>query len=58
MCPIEAKQQHLNTTMLDITGHLEQCKIALNENQQEMIARFATQYVDSLEQNIWGLPHF
>ena len=49
MCSIEAEQQHLNTLMLDITGQLEQCEIALNENQQEMIARLATQYVDPLE---------
>ena len=49
MCSIETEQQHLNTLMLDITGQLEQCEIALNENQQEIIARLATQYVDPLE---------
>ena len=38
--------------MLDITEQLEQCKIALNENQQEIIARLATQYVNALERNI------
>ena len=43
--------------MLDITGQLEHCEIALNENQQEMIARLATQYEDALERNIWdGFP--
>ena len=52
MCSIEAKQQHLNILMLNITGRLEQCKIVLNENQQERIARLATQYMDALEQNI------
>ena len=49
MCSIETEQQHLNTLMLDITGKLEQCEIALNENQQEIIARLATQYVDPLK---------
>ena len=38
--------------MLDITEQLEQCKIALNENQQEIIARLATQYVNALGRNI------
>ena len=38
--------------MLDITGQLEHCEIALNENQQEMIAGLATQYMDALERNI------
>ena len=47
MRSIEAKQKHLNTLMLGITGQLEQCEIALNENQ-EMIARLITQYVDAL----------
>ena len=38
--------------MLDITEQLEECKIALNENQQEIIARLATQYVNALERSI------
>ena len=38
--------------MLDITGRLEQCEIVLNENQQETIARSATQYMNALERNI------
>ena len=38
--------------MLDITGQLEHCEIALNENQHEMIAGLATQYMDALERNI------
>ena len=42
----------LNFSLLDITGRLEQYEIALNENQQEMISRLATQYVGALEQNI------
>ena len=50
----EAKRQHLNTFMVDIAGQLEQCEIALSENQQEMIARLATKYVDALEQSIWN----
>ena len=49
---IEVEGQHFNTLMLDIGGQLEQWEIALNENQQEMTARLATQYVDALEQNI------
>ena len=52
MHSIEPERQHLNTLMLDITGRLEQCEIALNESQQEMIARLAAQYVNALEQNI------
>ena len=48
----EAERQHLNTFMIDIAGQLEQCEIALSENQQEMIARLATKYVDALEQSI------
>ena len=52
MLSIEAEWQPLNTLMLDITEQLEECKIALNENQQEIIARLATQYVNALERSI------
>ena len=51
MHSIKAERQYLNTFMLDITGRLKQCEIALNENQQ-MIPRLTTQYEGALEQNI------
>ena len=66
---IEAERQHANTLMLDITRRLEQSEIALNENQQEMIARLATlhgcirtKYLGQIsyqnDQCVGSLPHF
>ena len=44
---IEVEGQRLNTLTLDITGQLEQWEIALNENQKQITARLATEYVDA-----------